>query len=459
LGAVDEEYVARKEELRRLRDRLRNNERRLTEMESVRGQGLGKAAGLLAEARDIGITTSTETPTGWADAITILRQAAQVPAESHMEQMEQLSGGDEYERLQIERAQLNELYRRSKDELRMAQALIAEERGYSKELEEQSSRLKSIGVLSASNGQSLCPLCTSPINDLIPSVSQIEHAVADTVHQLERVGLHSPDMQQVINQLQGRVDDLKRRLAENRESLGAVQASNDRLAELRELASRRAFVLGRIGLYLESLPEVEDSSTLRQEIEGLKLQIAQVEAQLSAEQIAERLESILSLIDRRMTDWARELKLEHSDHPLRLDLRRLTVIADTDDGPISMEHMGSGENWVGYHIVVHLALHDWFCRKQRPVPRFLFLDQPSQVYFPPDKDVEGSLASLPEDDRIAVARLHQLVFAVVRALAPDFQVVITEHADIREDWYQEAIVEKWHGTIRLVPDDWFQEEN
>ena len=30
-------------------------------------------------------------------------------------------------------------------------------------------------------------------------------------------------------------------------------------------------------------------------------------------------------------------------------------------------------------------------------------------------------------------------------------MVITEHADINEDWYQSSIVEKWRGGAALVP--------
>ena len=123
-----------------------------------------------------------------------------------------------------------------------------------------------------------------------------------------------------------------------------------------------------------------------------------------------------------------------------------------------MVRMGSGENWVGYHLIGHLALHEWFTTRSRPVPRFLFLDQPSQVYFPPEKDVDGSISMFDEDDRNAVLRMFRFVFDVVEAIAPGFQVIITEHADIKEDWFQSAIVERWRGGLKLIPDDWSRSE-
>jgi hypothetical protein len=88
----------------------------------------------------------------------------------------------------------------------------------------------------------------------------------------------------------------------------------------------------------------------------------------------------------------------------------------------------------------------------------LFFDQPSQVYFPPEKDMDGSMAGLGEDDRRAVSRMFQFVFDVVKALAPDFQVVITEHADINETWYQEAVVERWRGGPKLIPENWTRDK-
>jgi hypothetical protein len=197
-----------------------------------------------------------------------------------------------------------------------------------------------------------------------------------------------------------------------------------------------------------------DTKALEQQGETLRTKCLRLENELSDERVRERLESVTSILAQRMTKWARELGLEHSKFPLRLDLKKLTIVADTVDGPVPMARMGSGENWVGYHLIAHLALHQWFTERARPVPRFLFLDQPSQVYFPAEKDLEGSMALVSEDDRLAVSRMFRLVFEAVAAVVPGLQVVITEHADINEDWYQAAIVERWRGGLKLIPDEW-----
>jgi hypothetical protein len=99
----------------------------------------------------------------------------------------------------------------------------------------------------------------------------------------------------------------------------------------------------------------------------------------------------------------------------------------------------------------------WFIQKNRPVPRFLFLDQPSQVYFPPEQGVEASFTDLENEDRLAVIRMFELIRDVVNELHPDFQVIITEHADIAEDWYQDSVRERWRNGHALIPSDWQSE--
>lgn len=75
-----------------------------------------------------------------------------------------------------------------------------------------------------------------------------------------------------------------------------------------------------------------------------------------------------------MTRWPDRLQLEHAGTSVRLDLRQLTVVADTDAGPAPLSRIGSAATWVGYHLVAHLALHRHFVRNDRPVPHLLMID-------------------------------------------------------------------------------------
>jgi Protein of unknown function (DUF3732) len=154
-----------------------------------------------------------------------------------------------------------------------------------------------------------------------------------------------------------------------------------------------------------------------------------------------------------MTRYAEELQLEHRGPDVRLDLARLTVVTDIETGPAPLFRIGSAENHIGYHLVSHLALHRYLVRQSRPVPRFLMLDQPTQAYYPSEVTQRTGIAAT-DADREAVLRIFQLIRSVVTELAPGFQVIVCDHANLTEDWFQESIVHNWRNGRALIPAEW-----
>ena len=85
-----------------------------------------------------------------------------------------------------------------------------------------------------------------------------------------------------------------------------------------------------------------------------------------------KIDYILSILGTQISSWSDKLKLEHSGYPVRLDIKNTTIVIDHENRPIPLKKMGSGENWVWYHIITHFALHQYFVKNNRPVPRFIF---------------------------------------------------------------------------------------
>ena len=456
LGAVDEDHAHKLGELREKRRALRALERKLAEFEAIRGRGFSKAQALLAEATDLGLGRSLEAVDSWDAAVAALRTVSRDTLPNEEEEI--VVAGDEFERLQSERQRLSDEVIRLRDQLRAAEALAEDRDGFAEEAEAQLLRLRSIELLRNTDDSDdhSCPLCHSPLSeaDLPPTIREIQRSAADLDAQMRSIEERSPMMQELIGSLSSRLRDLQNKLRENREALEAIQESNARLQAIEDQRARRSHVLGRLGLYLESLPELEDSSGLRQEIDVLKEQVSVLEMELSPELVERRVDSIMSILSRDMSRWAQEFRLEHSEHPFRLDPKRLTVVADSTSTPIPMDRMGSGANWVGCHIIAHLALHKWFASQARPVPRFLFIDQPSQAYFPEDSDWQDDSPAQGGEDREAVARIYKLALSQVDAASGAFQIIITDHANISESWFQNCIIERWRDGQKLVPDSW-----
>ena len=451
LGAVGDDYVRKRGELRKLREELRHCERQIAELAALRGDGISKAASLLAQARDMELTIVTADT--WEGAISALREIAS----KRLSDIKAVQGvNTEFDRLSNERGKLLGQQGRLREEISSARAFEQDESGFSREAKEQQARLKTIGVFDDVDADHACPLCAQkmPPESTIPTSEEIKKTLEASSVRLDSVSRVKPQIEKAISELETQLQAVQRALAKNRTEMEAVQSANERLAQVQDEMIRRTHILGRISLYLESLPELPDTKSLESKAKVLRDHCEDLEEELSDELIQQRIASIVSILGQQMTKGAQDLALEHSKFPLRLDVKRLTIVADTVDGPVPMDRMGSGENWVGYHLIAHLALHRWFTERNRPVPRFLFLDQPSQVYFPPEKDIDGSMGSILENDRAAVSRMFNLVARAVQEISPGFQVIMTEHADIDEKWYQEAIVERWRGGHKLVPDEW-----
>lgn len=452
LGAVDDEHVAQSGQLRKLRRDLKLLERRKAEHTAVKGTGTSRAQNLLIEAQDIGLLGSEKIPETWEDCIETLRRIQSDPLEPEDEAMHD---GGSFETLQGERDELILALHNTREQLASAEAMSKDRSGFSGEAKTHLHRLKSIELFSQSEmAGDICPVCQSHLETSTPSVENLNTSIGQLEAQVRAVEERSPQMDRVIRSLKEGIDVIRGSLAANTEALENLQAAKVRFRELKDQNARRAHMLGRIGLYLESVPQTEEDSTIEFEIENLKSQLLGLEGKLSNERIQERLSSIVSIMSRDMSQWSQLLKLEHSECPLRLDLQKLTVVADSEDGPIPMSSMGSGENWVGYHLIAHFALHKWFVGKNRPVPRFLFIDQPSQVYFPPDDDIDGQLDGLGQEDREAVQRMYKLTLDVANQLNPNFQIIITDHADIAEGWFQDSVVHRWRRGEKLVPIEW-----
>jgi hypothetical protein len=257
-----------------------------------------------------------------------------------------------------------------------------------------------------------------------------------------------------LGERENRLGDLRLRIRENKASIEAVVAQEEALQRERNRTIEQARVVGRISLFLESVRLDQTDHTVQACAAEIRGQITTVEAGLADEAVEDRLISILQVVGRDMTGWARELTLEHNEWPIGFELKNLTVVAHRDSGPIRLPQMGSGENWMGYHVITHLALQKLFVEKMRPVPGLLMFDQPTQVYFPPEASEDRSVEDLEDDDREAVRRLFRLIFAVTENLTPHLQVVITDHADLRERWFRSAVIERWRGGAKLIPASW-----
>lgn len=452
LGIFPENYVVLNSQLAEKKRLLAKKERQLLEAEQLRGEGLDKGYKLLAEASQSGISTFSHRP---QDIAGIKQQLGETlkwnPDLVHFpDSLKIVSIQNEISNLESDLQTIDE-------KIESASIFVQNMSDFEVSSNSHTLRLEAVNIFNSKNvtHNNSCPLCSSDIENKIPSILQIKEAAKRVRENLSELKTNEPKLQEHLVKLRSDRDILKSEIRLKRTNLSSLLEQNEEARKIKNSLVKFGFLQGKIQIWLESVFESDDSSSIRSEVENLKAEIEDLEEQLSRESWEDKLLSIQSRISKTISNWATELGLEYSENPIRLDLKKLTIFSDSDEKAISLLEMGSAENWLGYHLTTIFALHHQLLKGKRPVPRFLVLDQASQVYFPRDKTRKDDGKVEKDTEREAIKKIYKFIFDQTEAAKGKLQVIITDHAEIDEPWFKERIKESWwNDTEALIPKDW-----
>ena len=449
LGAISEEALALENERSILKRKLTLEKRKLEENRYLMGGGSERAISLIGEARQAGlIDASTQIDyQNYREMYSVLQTAMNWSPSM----IGSNSGMDRLTFLQSKLQEIRDEFDEIGISLDNARKFVGETAGYSGEAQHQKMRLESIGLFEQLNfNPGKCPLCSGTLEQPLPSVERIKASIVNLDKSIANVTREQPKLRAFIS-------DLEREREKKQEEIKALEAEIDGLyqqeserARLRDINARRGKVVGRISLWVESVENDTESEKQEQVVKRIEGRIKEINDILDRDSVEERKQSALSRIQEDMTKWAKALQLEHSDNPYRLDLNKVTVVVDKPERPVPLKQLGSGSNWVGVHLIAYFALQRFFVNANRPVPRFLFLDQPSQVYFPSELDEK-------QIDWNEVNKMYQFIIDRTNELNGKLQVIVVDHADLKEDSFRQFICENWWPIDKnLVPIDWYE---
>lgn len=449
LGAISEEALALENERSILKRKLTIEKRKLEENRYLMGGGSERAIALIGEARQAGLIDMS-VQIDYQDyqmMYSILQEAMdwkprEISSNSGMDRLTFLQN-----RLLEKRSELDEIG----ISIENARRFIGETRGYSSEAQHQKLRLESIGLFEQLDfNPGKCPLCSGTLEQSLPSVEMMKASIISLDKSIENVTREQPKLRNFISDLEKEREKKREEIRALEVEIDGVYRQEEEKERLRDINARRGKVIGRISLWIESVENDMESDVLEQSVKKIEERIKEIDGVLDRDSVEERKQSALSRIQGNMTNWAKELHLEHCDNPYRLDLNKVTVMVDKPERPVPLKQLGSGSNWVGVHLITYFALHYFFISAKRPVPRFLFLDQPSQVYFPSELDEK-------EIDWNEVNKMYQFIIERTKEAKGKLQVIVVDHANLKEGEFKNYICENWWPIDQnLVPNDWYE---
>jgi hypothetical protein len=315
----------------------------------------------------------------------------------------------------------------------------------------------------ASEAAGTCPICGSDFNETHSHLKELLINLEGVEKGSAAFRSLPPSFDKEWAEVRERVGSLGAQIASVQKRIAALQmiSETERSKRYTELHTSR--FIGKLESGLAIYERASADKEIRERINTLSVQIGALASEVDERAIAARRRDALEALAGLMTPSLHSLSVEGSSDRAELVTSELSLRISRPERKDYLWEIGSASNWLGYHLSLFIALHLYFLSLPScPVPSFLMLDQPSQVYFPQklagkqkDDDLDARLA---DEDRVKVRAIFaELAVAVAHSLHR-LQVIVVDHAT-DEVWGGLAgihHVDDWRGQRKLIPIDWIE---
>lgn len=317
---------------------------------------------------------------------------------------------------------------------------------------------------SLSGQKSTCPIC---------GTTDVKNSVLENLYSnLEKLEEEAGYTKTIPAAFEREYENVKKEIVILSERLSAVQKRIKIQSEMKNSSENEKYTLDGISRFLgkvqyasETFDLLGTDSELIDEINRIQEELNDLKKQVDENAIEKKIDTAIRTISSNTMKLIPLLDSERPNDPVKIDYKNLTVIVSSDDGRDDyLWEIGSGSNWLAYHISATLAFQIFFSNMvTSSVPNFIVYDQPSQVYFPQklaSKDDDQDLdPKLDDEDIIAVEKIFKTMAYAMSIANKPMQIIVLEHAD-ESVWGQVERVHKvceWRGeNQKLIPQEWIE---
>jgi len=328
-------------------------------------------------------------------------------------------------------------------------------------------------LLNANEEENSCPVCG---NMFAPKSNEL-NMLSDAFHEFELEAHTSIEMPSAFHR---EYENLKEDVRKSVEKINSIQTQIQALEVSSEKRKKERYVrdealrfIGALENSLKTFEDVQDDGGLMEEIEYFRNEVKELEKEVLGHKISQRMKACLKKVSLNIASILPTLDIEEKyiKAPCELSITDLSLKISLDRGVQHfLSEIGSGSNWISYHVALTAALHRLFSMDVNcPVPGFVVYDQPSQVYFPrrlADEGKDNQSDSTIEEDRAedfrdedveAVKKIFITIAATIFEDKGKWQGLVLDHApeSVWGDIPNVCKVAEWRDGEKLIPYDWY----
>lgn len=464
LGAINAESLAKKVELEQLSKQIKQKERELKSQQETSDQFISELQAWVSEATALGLILTNQKIS--YEQKSLLELLEKVSIQTSRDLNLRVSN---IETASLEAAELENLeseitlslgkLRRRLDGMQKLKASVDE---YTGALIKQRDRLSVASWLKEiSNEDTTCPICSNTLGEAHHELDGLYDALALVESSSRRAQSVPVAFSHEFQEVRSQVGELTDRLHSIRHRKKMLELSSKAILESGLKSSNVDRFLGKLEQALISYRQNSGDDQLNTDIEELKDRLKELREAIDSSGIKKRLEYALNQFSANVAKVLPKLDSERPNDPVNLDIQDLTLKVTSVDGRQDyLWEIGSGANWLSYHITTFIALHSFFLgQKHTPVPGFLIIDQPSQVYFPrklAGRPQENVTVELPDEDTEAIRKVFEQLGAFILRSKGHMQIIVLDHAgsDVWGDIEGVTLADEWRNGKKLVPEAW-----
>lgn len=297
-----------------------------------------------------------------------------------------------------------------------------------------------------------CPTCNSEIGKEIEVFEIAKQKILT-----EKTFLHNVNrdiLEEKKQNIKDKLDTEKTSLKALNKQLIELRNDSKEIKTIKEKEQLLYEIKGMIKKNIQTINEYKKKSSNDKEKEDLERELEDLEKELAKADIKKRKQEAELFIGKYSTEMLKTLPFDESDYGkanLKFDIKDVTAYQQTSNNIFYLSDIGSAENHLSFHLSAFLGLHKYILEHNQSIlPSLIFLDQPSQVYFPKEEDFKNGTGDIKKVEDMYKSMIKFIEDANKASMFNKIQLIIVDHFYSEEEWYQKYLVEpRWEKDKKL----------